>query len=80
MSQRGDPKVSFLEILDIFVLNQLFNLFNFLSLIGTKCLDINLFENFLLDIVNISTYWHFVNLWFFSFKSMTEVIDKLETL
>lgn len=61
MSERSNAEMSLLEVITIFIFNYLFELFNLLSLIWTKRLHIDLFENFFLDIVDISAHRGLVN-------------------
>ena len=72
--------MSFLEIFSMSVFDHFLENFNFLSLMSTQSFNIHLFKHLLLNIINISTHRHFINLFIFSFESMSKIVNKVSSV
>lgn len=69
-----------LEVIHVFIFDHPLGLFNFLALVGSQSLDVDLLEDFLFDILDVSAYRGAVDLLALALERMSKIVDKLESV
>ena len=69
--------MALLEVLVILFLNHFFKSLDFLALVGSQRLDIDLLEHFFLDVVEVSADGGVVGFLILAFEGVSEVVDEV---